>query len=64
MKTKRIKVTLDTIVIETIVPGASALEYLPRKKKKSLKKKISNRLIEIAHDDSLREEAIAKLNEL
>ena len=43
---KKIVVELD--VISQIIPEAEILPFLPRKKKKRLKKKISNQLLELA----------------
>ena len=35
---KRIKISFESELLEILIPGASALDELPRKKKKRLKK--------------------------
>jgi hypothetical protein len=59
---KKIKVQFDTKIIEAIYPGAKALDYLPRKKKKALKKKVAQTIIDIAGDEVLRLKLIDRLS--
>ena len=58
---KRVKIFLDNEILEIIIPGASLLEGLPRKKKKRLKKFISKKIMEIALNEALRNDAFDKL---
>ena len=39
------KIQVDCSMLEFIIPGASELEFLPRKKKKALKKKIAKGIL-------------------
>jgi hypothetical protein len=57
----KIKISFDCQLLEIIIPGASALEYLPRKKKKKLKKYVAKKIMEIALDEALRKSAFDKL---
>jgi len=41
---KKVKINLD--IVETIFPEAGLIPFLPRKKKKALKKKISKQLVQ------------------
>ncbi len=61
---KRIKISFDSLFLEIIIPGASALDELPRKKKKKLKKIIAKKLIEIAVNEALRDDAFDRLKSL
>ena len=58
---KRIKIEFDSRLLEIIVPGANQLDYLPRKKKKKLKKFVSKKIMEIALDETLTKLAFDKL---
>lgn len=61
---KKIKIVFDADVLEIIIPGASDLEGLPRKKKKKLKKYVAKKIMEIALDEALRIEAFDKIDKL
>ena len=61
---KRIKISFESELLEILIPGASALDELPRKKKKRLKKLIAKKLIEIAANEILRNDAFDKLKDL
>lgn len=58
---KRLKISLDTHLLNVIIPGAYMLDFLPRKRKKALKKFVAKRLIEIAEDEILVGEVFRKL---
>ena len=61
---KKIKIVFDADVLEIIIPGASDLEGLPRKRKKKLKKYVAKKIMEIALDEALRIEAFDKIDKL
>ena len=46
------KIKVDIDLISMIFPEAKKLEYLPRKKKKALKKRISKRLTDFLSDEA------------
>lgn len=43
----KIKVNIDLDIISTIIPEAVSIPVLPRKKKKALKKKISQNIVSV-----------------
>ncbi len=57
----KIKISFDCQLLEIIIPGAYMLDFLPRKRKKKLKKFVANRIIEIANDEVLRMEAMLNI---
>lgn len=59
---KRVKIKFEASLLEIIIPGAYMLDFLPRKKKKKLKKFVAERLIEIANDEALRIVAMESFN--
>lgn len=61
---KRVKISFESELLEILIPGASALDELPRKKKKKLKKLIAKKLIDIAINEALRNDAFDKLKAL
>lgn len=61
---KRVKISFESELLEILIPGASALDELPRKKKKKLKKLIAKKLIDIAVNEALRNDAFDKLKAL
>ena len=61
---KRVKISFESELLEILIPGASALDELPRKKKKKLKKLIAKKLIEIAVNETLRNDAFDRLKDL
>jgi hypothetical protein len=61
---KRVKISFESKLLEIIIPGASDLDELPRKKKKRLKKLIAKKLIEIAVNEALRNDAFDRLKDL
>jgi hypothetical protein len=60
----RVKISFDCEILDIIIPGSSELGYLPRKKKKKLKKLIAKKLIEIATNEILRNDAFDRLKGL
>ena len=60
--TKKIKICLPGFILEAIFPDAIGLDYLPRKKKKSLKKKIAKEISAIANDDTRKLDLINRLS--
>jgi hypothetical protein len=58
---KKIKIVFDADILDIIIPGASDLDGLPRKKKKKLKKYVAKKIMEIALDEALRKTAFEKL---
>jgi hypothetical protein len=52
----KVKISFDCELLEIIIPGSSVLGYLPRKKKK--------KLIEIATNEILRNDAFDRLKGL
>ena len=60
---QRVKLKLPIQIIDIIFPGAYKLEYLPRKKKKMLKKKVVEQINLIVNDDLLQLEIMSKLSE-
>ena len=59
---KRVKIKFEASLLDIIIPGAYMLDFLPRKKKKKLKKFVAERLIEIANDEALRIVAMESFN--
>jgi hypothetical protein len=59
---KTVKIKFEVSMLEIIIPGAYMLDFLPRKKKKKLKKFVAERLIEIANDEALRIVAMESFN--
>jgi hypothetical protein len=57
----KIKISFDCQLLEIIIPGAYMLDFLPRKRKKKLKKFVANRIIEIAMDEALVMEAMLNI---
>jgi hypothetical protein len=57
----KIKISFDCQLLEIIIPGAYMLDFLPRKRKKKLKKFVANRIIEIAMDEALAMEAMLNI---
>jgi hypothetical protein len=57
---KRIKVDLE--IIKDLIPEASTISILPRKRKKALKRKVSNKLLDLAieHANSIINKATLK----
>ena len=58
---KTVKIKFEASMLEIIIPGAYMLDFLPRKRKKKLKKFVANRIIEIANDEVLRMEAMLNI---
>ncbi len=58
---KTVKIKFEAAQLEIIIPGAYMLDFLPRKRKKKLKKFVANRIMEIANDEVLRMEAMLNI---
>jgi hypothetical protein len=58
---KTVKIKFEAATLEIIIPGAYLLDFLPRKRKKKLKKIVAQKLIEIAMDEALSMEAMIKV---
>ena len=58
---KTVKIKFEASMLEIIIPGAYMLDFLPRKRKKKLKKFVANRIIEIANDEVLTMEAMLNI---
>ena len=58
---KTVKIKFEASQLEIIIPGAYMIDFLPRKRKKKLKKFVANRIIEIANDEVLRMEAVLNI---
>ena len=58
---KTVKIKFEAAQLEIIIPGAYMIDFLPRKRKKKLKKFVANRIIEIANDEVLRMEAVLNI---
>ena len=58
---KTVKIKFEASMLEIIIPGAYMVDFLPRKRKKKLKKYVAKKIMEIALDEALRITAFGKL---